>query len=327
MPLPYKSHLLNLEPAGSILFNMDMKKILLMLACVLTATVAASSMSFMTTPRSLTFLAYQNKTSQASFKVISPTGFEKNIKISKLPEWITCDPVEMKINRKLTPVVKVTANAGTMKPGQYTSEILLDNVTEGDPEETFSVPVNFTVIDEKDVINTTPRAVDITPGITKVVVINNPTDIAMDVNIQSSQFWVQVYPLSLDIQPKSTGLIWVKMNSTGLGGGTYNSVVKITSPLSTIELPVKSVISCGLEFNPETLMDSGPVSIKNVTKKIIVLKTWTTKGVEFSSKSLNLDPGQTKTLNIKFTEDKKPDYITFTVYNGTNKTYNLKVAK
>ena len=309
------------------MFNMDMKKILLMLTCLLTATVSASSMSFMTTPRSLTFLAYQNKTSQASFKVISPSGFEKIIKISKMPDWIACDQSEMKINRKLTPVVKVTATAGTMKSGQYTSEILLDNITEGDPEETFSVPVNFTVIDEKDVVNTTPRAVDITPNITKVVVINNPTDIALNLNIQSSQFWVQVYPLSLDVQPKSTSLIWVKMNSTGLGGGTYNSVVKIASQLSTVELPVKSVISCGLEFNPETLMGSGPVSIKNLTKKIVVLKTWTTKGVEFSSKSLSFDPGQTKTLNIKFTEDKKPDYITFTVYNGTNKTYNLKVAK
>lgn len=318
---------MNLETAAVILFNMNMKKTVLLTVCLALVTATASASSFMTDLPSVELMAYEKGKSTASFKVISTTGFEKELSIGALPEWLACNPKGFLVNRSKTPDIEVVADATNLKPGVHTTDLIIQTANKNDTPEKYLLPVTFTVLSEKDKPTATPRSLDIKPGLVRVVMVNNPSDFAMTLDIKSLGFWIQTYPETIDVPAKSSNLFWVKMTATYFAGGTYPSTIKLSNDFTSLEVPVKAIVTSGVEFNPETMGDSGPLTMTNKLKNTVIVRPVKMDGVEFSHDNISIAPGKSKIVNVKFTGENKPDYISFNIVNGANMAHNVKVEK
>lgn len=319
--------ILNLETFGVILFNMNMKNMVLLTVCLALVTASASASTFMTDIPSIELMAYEKGKSAAEFKVISTTGFEKELEIVDLPEWLSCQPKAFLINRSKTPAIEVVADASNLKPGVHSADIMIKTANKKDAPEKFLLPVTFTIIPEKDKPTATPRSLDIKPGLVRVVMVNNPSNFPLTLDVKSLGFWIQTYPETIDVPANSSNLFWAKMTATHFAGGTYPSVIKLSNDFTTLEVPVRAIVTSGVEFNPESIGQSGPITMTNKLKNSVIVKPVKMDGVEFSFESASIAPGKSKIVNVKFTGEKKPDYISFAIVNGTNMAHNVKVDK
>lgn len=306
---------------------MDMKKMLFLAAAIIMVAASAAAATFVTEPRSIELMTYENGKSSTNFKVVSIRGFEKQLSIDNLPDWVTCNPKDFLINRSATPVVELTADASKLKPGLHQAEIVIKTSSNKDALEEYTLPVNFTVLPESEKPSSTPRSIDIKPSLVRIIVINNPSKSNMTFDIKSSGFWIQTYPETIDVPAQSSNMFWVKMTATHFAGGVYPSTITISNDFTSFDIPVKAVVSSGIEFNPDSISESGPISLTNKLKNTVLVRPVKVSGVEFSVDSVSLAPGKSKTINVKFTGETKPDYISFGITNGTNLGHNIKVNK
>jgi uncharacterized cupredoxin-like copper-binding protein len=306
---------------------MNMKKLVILAAMVLLVTATAAALTFMTDVPSIELMTYEKSKSSTTFNVISTRGFEKELVIGDLPEWLACQPKEFLINKTQTPKIEVTADASKLKPGVYSVEIVIKTANKKETYEEYSLPLTFSVLSETDKITSTPRSIDIKPGLARIIVINNPSNVDVTLNVKSSSFWIQTYPETIDIPAKGSNIIWAKMTAMNMGGGVYPSMINISNDFTNLEIPVKAVVSSGVEFNPDSISESGSITLTNKLKNLVVVKPVVVDGVEFNAENITLQPGKSKTINVKFTGDKKPDYVSFAVINGTASGHNIRVIK
>lgn len=319
--------ILNLESLNTILFNMNMKKMLFLAAAIALVATSVSAATFVTEPRSINLTIYEKGKSAASFKVVSITGFEKQLSIGNLPEWVTCQPKDILINRSTTPVVELTADASDLKPGNHQASIIIKTSSNKDNPEEVTLPVNLTVLPESEKPTATPRSIDIKPNLSRIIVINNPSKTSMTFDIKSSGFWIQTYPETVDVPAQSSNMIWVKMTATHFAGGVYPSTVTISNDISSFEIPVKAMVSSGIEFSPDSMSESGSITMTNKLKNTVLIRPAKINGVEFSVDNVSLAPGKSKAINVKFTGEPKPEYISFGIVNGTNSGHIIRVIK
>lgn len=319
--------ILNLESSNGILFNMNMKKMLFLVAAIVMASASVWAATFVAEPGIIELTLYEKNKTTTSFNVISTRGFEKELSIDSLPDWISCQPKTFLINKTTSPTIKVDIDASKLEPGQHQTEIQIKTASSRDALERISLPVTIHVLPESDKPTATPRSIDIKPGLVRIIVINNPSKTNMSFNVKSSAFWIQTYPDIVDVPAQGSNLIWVKMTASHFAGGVYPSTLTVSSDIASFDIPIKAVVSSGIEFNPESITDSGSITMTNKLKNTVIVKPANIAGVEFSAASASIPPGKSKIINIKFTGDTKPDYITFDIFNGTNKAHNIKVNK
>jgi hypothetical protein len=306
---------------------MDMKKILMMFVATMLVINSVYAIAFVIEPNSVNMTVLEKGKTKSTIQVRSPNGFEKMVKIEENPEWLGCDPTEFKISGGNSQTINLNVDSASLKPGLYNSVLILKNITPGDRGEKVNVPVSLTVVSEKDQISAVPRSIDIMPGVSRVIFIKNPSDFPLNATISSSNFWIQVYPNRIDIPANGSNLIWVKMIPVGLGGGIYPSSLSVETELSTLTIPVKGIVSSGIEFNPETVLGSGPLTLTNKLKRSVLVQPMETENVTYSVKSVDIPAGASKIINVKFIGETKPEYLSFTIINGTNLVHNIKVAK
>ena len=319
--------ILNLESLNTILFNMNMKKMLFLIAAMVFAAVTVSAATITTNPESINLVTYENGKSNASFKVISMTGFEKQLSLDKIPEWVTCQPKNFIVNRSTSPVIELTVDASKLKAGKHQATLVIKNSSENNTHEECYLPINFTVLPENEKPTATPRSIDIKPNLSRMIIINNPSKTNMTFDIKSSVFWIQTYPETVDVPAQSSNMIWVKMTATNFAGGVYPSTVTISNDISSFEIPVKAVVSSGIEFSPDSMSESGSITMTNKLKNTVLITPVRVDGIEFDFNSASIAPGKSKTINVKFTSETKPDFVTFRIINGTNYAHNIRVIK
>jgi uncharacterized cupredoxin-like copper-binding protein len=306
---------------------MDMKKLVFLLMLLMLVTTQAYGSVMVVTPKVLSILADGNEPATAYFMVIAPNGYEKNLKIDNIPEWLDVDPVEFVINRSNTQQVKVATIPNKLKPGQYNANLRVFNVTENDTKNEAFISVVVHVMEGTAQIASVPRSIEIKPGQTKVLILSNPTGKDITISLKSSIFWIQLYPEIVSISANSSTLVWAKMTATHIPGGTYPSSIDVESELGKTEIPVKTTVVSGVEFNPDSISDSGTITMTNKMKRSVIVKAGQVEGVEFDFAKHDMKPGESKVIKVKFTGDTKPDYIGFSITGGLKPGHNVRVVK
>lgn len=307
---------------------MDMKK--LTFVAVLSVFVATQvfAASLVVTPRSVAMIAKENESVKGYAKVITPSGFEKKVRIENIPDWLKVEPTEFMIDRaNPQKQVALTASASGLKVGEYNANLRIKNANENDKPEFVILPVILTVIPAKNELTATPRSIEVKPGISRSISVYNPTGEDIKAKVTSSSFWIVTYPETIDIPAKRSAVIWAKMSDKYLPGGNYTSTIDCVSPIGKLQIPVKTIIDSGLEFNPDSISDSGPITITNKLKRSVVVKPTQIEGVSFDLKKIDLAEGKSKIIKVTFTSDKKPDYLKFSITGGLNICHNVKVNK
>ncbi len=306
---------------------MDMKKLIFVAVLSIFTATQVFAISVIVAPRSVSMIAKENESAVGYAKVIAPNGFEKKIRIENIPDWLKVEPIEFTINRSNQQQVKLTASSNGLKIGDYNANLSITNVTENDKPDSVTLSVLFSVIEGKKELTASPRSIQIKQGMTRTVIVSNPLNEDIEATVSSSMFWVQVYPEKLGIPAHGSAIIWAKMTAKDLPGGNYASVINCESSIGKLQIPVQTVIESGVEFNPDTIVGSGPVTITNKLKNTVVIKPIPVEGVTFSSSKFEIGSGKSKTLKITFTGDKKPDYIAISITGGQKNVHNLKVMK
>lgn len=307
---------------------MNMKKLIFVAVLSVFAVAQVFAAGIVVNPRSVRLIAKENQSAKTTLKVITPSGYEKKIRIENIPDWLKVEPVEFLVNRSnQQQEIRLTASTNGLKLGDYNANLTIRNVTENDKPDFAILAVVLSVVKGEIELSATPRSIEIRQGVTRTISVSNPTGDDITAKITSSSFWIQTYPEQIDIPSHGSALIWAKMTEKYLPGGSYTSTIDCASPIGKLQIPVKTVVESGLEFNPDTISASGSVTITNKLKRPVIVKPSAVNGVTFDQKKLDISEGKSKIIKITFTSDKKPDYIKFTIMGGLKQDHNLKVSK
>lgn len=306
---------------------MNMKKLIFVAVLLVFVATQVIAVTVTVAPRAVSLTAKENESVIGYAKVVAPGGFEKKIKIVNVPEWLKVEPLEFTISRTNHQQVKLTASSSGLKPGSYNANLTVRNVTENDKPDFATLAVLFSVLSGKNELSAIPRSIEMKPGVSRTISISNPTNSDLSAKISSSSFWIQVYPERIDIPEQSTAIVWAKMTEKYLPGGNYSSTIICDSPIGKLVIPVKTVVESGIEFNPDTISDSGPITITNKLKKPVIVRPVFSDGVSFDLKRIDIAPGKSKIVKVTFTTNTKPDYIGFSITGALNNAHNIKVSK
>ena len=298
-----------------------------LLALLVVGTVYARGLIVLS-PSEVQLAAKADSTVISKVDIINGTTFDQDYTVESSADWLQLDHKEGKVLVRQPSELKLTCSTKDMKPGMHVAQIYVNEVTD-DPSGGASAMLNVSlkVYESDPRLVFVPRSAYIGLGQVMTIMVLNPSEIDLNVDIMPKDPWVLVYPPTLEIPSRSMRVVVIKTSSTAVSAGSFPTSLDIKGGGIEVNYPVVVNVESGLSFNPsEIITNEGQIVVTNNLKKRVVIEARQATGLEIDLKPFALQPKAKKIYNFKLLEN-HPDAITFRFSGALTDTQNIPIKK
>lgn len=298
-----------------------------LLALLVVGTVYARGLIVLS-PSEVQLAAKADSTVISKVDIINGTTFDQDYTVESSADWLQLDHKEGKVLVRQASELKLTCSTKDMKPGMHVAQIYVNEVTD-DPSGGASAMLNVSlkVYESDPRLEFVPRSAYIGLGQVMTIMVLNPSEIDLNVDIMPKDPWVLVYPPTLEIPSRSMRVVVIKTSSTAVSAGSFPTSLDIKGSGIEVNYPIVINVESGLSFNPsEIITNEGQIIVTNNLKRKVVIEAGQATGLEIDSRSFVLQPKVKKIYNFKLLEN-HPDTITFMLRGALTDTQNIPIKK
>ncbi len=266
-------------------------------------------------PTNVQLAAKKGTNITTKLNVISAATFDQSFKIESDDEWITPVINGGLLRAKSSMEVALNLKTKDLAAGLYVGQVKFSEVSD-DPRGgsiAYST-VTLRVYEAELKLDIVPRSLEVRPGQLILVTVINSNDRPISLELESDSKWITVLPGNIYLGPGEFGAFIVRVSRNAGFGGLYRSIIKIQGDGLQVNYPIATKVDSGIDFNPPELGEKGgQIMLTNKLKRSIIVDIPEEGGlysVTPPGKFL-LDPGEKKTLTVKFEGEKKPTSLTF----------------
>ncbi|NLI40051.1 MAG: hypothetical protein GX421_02515 [Caldisericales bacterium] len=260
--------------------------------------------------------------------IINATTFDQDYRVTSNADWVKPDHAEGKLLVKQPAELKLTCSTKGMEPGMHVAQVYVNEVTD-DPSGGASATLNVSmkVYESDPRLEFVPRSAYLGLGQILTIMVLNPSEIDLNVEVVPKDPWLFVYPNALEIPSRSMRVLLVRTSPTAIMAGSFPTSISIKGSGIEANYPVVVNVESGLTFNPgEIITKEGQIVVTNNLKRKVVIEASQAIGLEIDSKPFVLQPKAKKIYNFKLLEN-HPSEITFMFRGALADTQNIPIKK